>query len=65
MLQQFQRCLFITSEYGCSEIADGSELQIPNNWKVNNYPDIVFVNITDTPYLPDPVDTVVEVTLKD
>ena len=46
-------------------LADGSELQIPNNWKVNNYPDIVFVNITDTPYLPDPVDTVVEVTLKD
>ncbi len=43
---------------------DGTELKIINNWIVNNYPDTVFVNISKTPYLPDPIDTVVEVTLK-
>ncbi len=46
-------------------LADGSELVVADDWIVNNYPDIVFVSITDTPYLPDPVDTVVEVTLKE
>lgn len=44
---------------------DGTELQIPSNWIVNNYPDIVFVDISATPYLPDAVDTVVEVVLKE
>lgn len=46
-------------------LCDGSELQIPSNWIVNNYPDIVFVDISKTPYLPDAVDTVVEVVLKE
>lgn len=45
-------------------LCDGTELKIINNWIVNNYPDIVFVNISKTPYLPDSIDTVVEVTLK-
>lgn len=45
-------------------LSDGTELKIVNNWIVNNYPDIVFVNISKTPYLPDSIDTVVEVTLK-
>ena len=43
---------------------DGTELKIINNWIVNNYPDTVFVNVSKTPYLPDLIDTVVEVTLK-
>lgn len=43
---------------------DGTELKIINNWIVINYPDTVFVNISKTPYLPDSIDTVVEVTLK-
>lgn len=42
---------------------DGSERKIQRNWIVDNYPDVVFVDISSTPYLPDPVDTVVEITL--
>ena len=45
-------------------LSDGSELKIADTWMVNNYPDIVFVDITSSPYLPDETDTVVEVTLK-
>lgn len=45
-------------------LADGSELKVANNWIVNNYPDVAFVDVSATPNLPDPVDTVVEVTLK-
>ena len=45
-------------------LGDGSELKIIDNWIVNNYPHIVFVNVSKTPFLPDPIDTVVEVTLK-
>lgn len=46
-------------------LSDGSELKIADNWIVNNYPDIVFVDISSTPFLPDSIDTVVEITLKD
>lgn len=46
-------------------LEDGSELKIQNNWIVNNYPDIVFVDISATPFLPDGTDTVVEIVLKD
>lgn len=45
-------------------LRDHSELQVSNDWIVNNYPDIAFVSISDSPYLPDAVDTVVEVELK-
>lgn len=45
-------------------LADGSELKIEDNWIVNNYPDIVFVKVSDTPWLPDQIDTVVEIILK-
>lgn len=41
-----------------------SELKIEDNWIVNNYPDIVFVKVSDTPWLPDQIDTVVEIILK-
>ena len=45
-------------------LSDGSELKIVDDWIVNNYPDIAFVNITNSPYLPDEIDTVVEVIFK-
>lgn len=45
-------------------LSDGSELKISDSWTVNNYPDVVFVDISATPDLPDETDTVVEVTLK-
>lgn len=45
-------------------LCDGSELKAVDSWIVNNYPDIVFVDISDTPYLPDGIDTVVEIELK-
>ena len=43
---------------------DGSELKVADNWIVNNYPDIAFVDISNGPYLPDAVDTVVEIEMK-
>ncbi len=46
-------------------LSDGSELQIAGGWCESNYPDVVFVNVSDTPYLPDEVDTVVEIILND
>ncbi len=45
-------------------LCDSSELKAVDNWIVNNYPDIVFVDITNTPFLPDSIDTVVEVEMK-
>lgn len=45
-------------------LEDGSELALAKSWMVGNYPDIAFVDISQTPYLPDPIDTVVEITLK-
>ena len=43
---------------------DGSELRVARNWMTNNYPDYAFVSFGDSPLLPDPIDTVVDVTLK-
>lgn len=45
-------------------LSDGSELKVADNWIVNNYPDIAFVDISNSPYLPDTVDTVVEIEMK-
>ena len=45
-------------------LSDGSELKVADNWIVNNYPDIAFVDISNSPYLPDAVDTVVEIEMK-
>ena len=46
-------------------LSDGSELKISGGWCESNYPDVVFVNVSDTPYLPDEVDTVVEIILSE
>ncbi len=45
-------------------LSDMSERSISDNWMVNNYPDISFTSVSETPELPDPVDTVLEITLK-
>lgn len=45
-------------------LSDGTELHVVDNWIVNNYPNIAFVDISDTPYLPNQIDTVVEIELK-
>ena len=50
-------------------LATGSELKIFHHWTTERYPDHTFVMfgpdpITVDPALPDPIDTVVEVTLK-
>lgn len=45
-------------------LATGTELKIEHNWITNNYSDIVFVSLGQSPDLPDPIDTVIEVELK-
>ena len=46
-------------------LQDGSEMVVEKNWITENYPDVSFVSFGDSPKLPDPVDTVIEVELKD
>ena len=43
---------------------DGTEVQVMDYWTVNNYPDIVFIDFKNTNDLPNPIDTVLEITLK-
>ena len=45
-------------------LADGAEAKIEHGWIYDNYPDVVFCNISNDPVLPDGTDTVIEVTLK-
>ena len=45
-------------------LSDGSERKLQDNWMVNNYPDVAFVEVSDSPYLPDEIDTVLEITMK-
>ncbi len=44
-------------------LATGAEAPIAQGWIYDNYPDIVFADLGPDPVLPDPVDTVLEVTL--
>ena len=43
----------------------GAELKIANDWITGNYSDIVFVSLGENPNLPNPIDTVIEVELKE
>ena len=43
----------------------GAEIRIAKNWIYDNYPDVVFADLGPDQVLPDPVDTVLKVTLKD
>ncbi|MEG1427743.1 MAG: alpha-L-fucosidase, partial [Oscillospiraceae bacterium] len=45
-------------------LSDGSEVEIIDNWIVNNYPHAVFVSVSDTAMLPNSIDTVVKINLK-
>ena len=46
-------------------LATGAEVPICNSWMSGNYPDLGFADLGPDPVLPDPVDTVLEVTLKE
>lgn len=46
-------------------LSTGAEVPIAKGWIYDNYPDIVFADLGPDPVLPDPVDTVLEVTLKE
>ena len=53
-------------QVGCVRyLATGAEVPLSNSWTSSNYPDIVFADLGEDPVLPDPVDTVLEVTLKE
>ena len=43
---------------------DGRSLPVSDTWITGNYPDLVFTDLGEDPDLPDPCDTVIEVTLK-
>lgn len=45
-------------------LSSGAELQLADNFVSRNYPDITFVDLGDSPILPDPIDTVFAVKLK-
>ena len=45
-------------------LSTGCEVKIVKDWISNNYPDVVMVSLGPDPKLPDPIDTVLEVTLK-
>ncbi len=46
-------------------LCDGTEVKLADNWMVENYPDAVFVDVSSTVYLPDSVDTVLKIELKE
>lgn len=45
-------------------LATGAEVPISTSWVHSDYPDIVFADLGPDPFLPDPVDTVLEVIMK-
>lgn len=46
-------------------VCSGAEIPLAKGWIYDNYPDIVFADLGPDPVLPDPADTVIEVTLKE
>ena len=46
-------------------LATGAEIKISTSWVHSDYPEIVFADLGPNPVLPDPVDTVIEVVLKE
>ena len=46
-------------------LATGAEVPISTSWVHSDYPDIVFADLGPDPVLPDPVDTVLDVTLRE
>jgi len=46
-------------------LSSGAELSLAGDWTTGNYAGVAFVTIGPDPVLPDPIDTVIEITLKD
>lgn len=46
-------------------LVSGAEIPLAGSWVCNNFPQITFADLGPEPVLPDPVDTVIEVTLKE
>lgn len=46
-------------------LATGGEISTDGGWICSNFPEVVFADLGPDPVLPDPVDTVIEVTLED
>lgn len=46
-------------------LRDGSEVKLSTSWTHSDYPDIAFADLGPSPYLPDPVDTVLAVKIKE
>ena len=46
-------------------LATGHEVPISTSWVHSDYPEIVFADLGSNPVLPDPVDTVLSVELKE
>lgn len=46
-------------------LSDGSEIKIQTPWNAESYPEYTFLNIDTLAHqCPDPIDTVIEITLK-
>ena len=45
-------------------VCDGTEIKPLENWIVENYPDVIFVEASKTVHLPDSIDTVIAVRTK-
>lgn len=50
---------------GIRLLQDGSEVPLSRSWVHADWPDLAFADLGEDPVLPDPVDTVLEVTLKE
>jgi alpha-L-fucosidase len=48
-----------------SFLANGCEIAISTSWVHSDYPDVCFLDLGPDPVLPDPVDTVVKIVLKE
>ena len=46
-------------------LADGSEVPLSTSWVHSDYPELVFADLGPDPVLPDPIDTVLEVRLRE
>ena len=46
-------------------LRDGTEVPLSTSWVHSDYPDIAFADLGPSPVLPDPVDTVLAVTIKE
>jgi len=46
-------------------LADGSRVDISTSWTHSDYPDVCFLDLGPNPVLPDPVDTVLKLELKE